>query len=55
MQQNEGAMGNVIVHVVNAGGFKRRIILIATTTKHCSEHGHVEGENGYRPFLGLAL
>ena len=40
---------------IQCWGFKRRIILIATTTKHCSEHGHVEGGNGYRPFVGLAL
>ena len=34
---------------------KRRIILISTATKHCKEHGHVEGGNEYRPFVGLAL
>ena len=36
-------------------GFKRRIILILTATKHCREHGHVERGNEYRPFVGLAL
>ena len=36
-------------------GFKRRRILISTTTKHCREHGHTEGGNEYRPFVGLAL
>ena len=36
-------------------GFKRIRILIITTTKHCREHEHAEGENEYRPFLGLAL
>ena len=36
-------------------GFKRRIILISIATKHCREHGHVEGGNQYRPFVGLAL
>ena len=36
-------------------GFKRRRILISTTTKHCREHGHAEGGNEYRPFVGLAL
>ena len=25
-------------------GFKRRIILISTATKHCREHGHSKGE-----------
>ena len=36
-------------------GFKRRRILISTATKHCKEHGHAEGGNEYRPFIGLAL
>ena len=36
-------------------GFKRRRILISTATKHCREHGHAEGGNKYRPFVGLAL
>ena len=36
-------------------GFKRRRILIAKTTKYCREHGHAEGGNEYRPFVGLAL
>ena len=36
-------------------GFKRRRILISTATKHCKEHGHAEGGNEYRPFVGLAL
>ena len=36
-------------------GFKRRRILISTATKHCREHGHAEGGNEYRPFVGLAL
>ena len=36
-------------------GFKRRRILISTTTKICREHGHAEGGNGNRPFVGLAL
>ena len=36
-------------------GFKRRRILISTTTKHCREHGHAEGGNEYHPFVGLAL
>ena len=36
-------------------GFKRRRILISTTPKHCREHGHAEGGNEYRPFVGLAL
>ena len=35
-------------------GFKKRIILI-TTTKHCSEHGHAKGGNEYRSFVGLTL
>ena len=35
--------------------FKRRIILIATATKHCREHGHTEGGNEYRPFVSLVL
>ena len=36
-------------------GFKRRRILISTATKHCREHGHTEGGNKYRLFVGLAL
>ena len=36
-------------------GFKRRIILISTSTKHFKGHGYTEEENEYRPFLGLAL
>ena len=36
-------------------GFKTRRILIATTTKHCREHGNTEGGNGYRPFVSLSL
>ena len=36
-------------------GFKRRRILISTATKNCREHGHAEGGNEYRPFVGLAL
>ena len=36
-------------------GFKRRRILISTTTKHCREHGHAEGGNEYCPFVCLAL
>ena len=36
-------------------GFKRRIILISTSTKHCREHGHAEGGNEYHPFVGLTL
>ena len=36
-------------------GFRKRIIVIATSRKHCSEHGHAEGGNEYCPFLGLAL
>ena len=36
-------------------GFKRKIILITIATKHCREHGHAEGGNEYRPFVGLAL
>ena len=36
-------------------GFKRRRILISKTTKHYREHGHAEGGNEYRPFVGLAL
>ena len=36
-------------------GFKRRRILITTTTKHCKEHGHAEGGKEYRPFVGLTL
>ena len=36
-------------------GFKWRRILISTATKHCREHGDVEGGNEYRPFVGLAL
>ena len=36
-------------------GFRRRIILIAIATKRCREHGHAEGGNEYRPFVGLAL
>ena len=36
-------------------GFKRRRILISIVTKHCKEHGHAEGGNEYRPFVGLAL
>ena len=36
-------------------GFKRRGILIATTTKNCREHGHAKGGNKYCPFVGLAL
>ena len=36
-------------------GFKRRIILISTATKHCKEHGQTEGGNKYRPFVGLAI
>ena len=34
-------------------GFKRRIILIATATKHCREHGHIEGGNEYCAFVDL--
>ena len=36
-------------------GFKSRIILISISTQHCREHGHTEGGNKYRPFVGLAL
>ena len=36
-------------------GFKRRRILISTAKKNCREHGHAEGGNEYRPFVGLAL
>ena len=36
-------------------GFKRRRILISTATKHYREHGHAEGGNEYRPFVGLSL
>ena len=36
-------------------GFKRRIILISTATKHYREHGYAEGGNEYRPFVGLEL
>ena len=36
-------------------GFKRRIILISSATKHYREHGHAGGGNQYRPFVGLAL
>ena len=36
-------------------GFKRRIILISTATKHCREHGHAKGGNAYQPFVGLTL
>ena len=36
-------------------GFKRRRVLISIATKHCREHGHAEGGNQYRPFVGLAL
>ena len=36
-------------------GFKRIRILISTTKKHCREHGHAEGGNQYRQFVGLAL
>ena len=36
-------------------GFKRRRILISIATKHCREHGHAEGGDEYRPFVGLAL
>ena len=36
-------------------GFRRRIILILTTTKHFREPGHAEGGKEYRPFVGLAL
>ena len=35
--------------------FKRRRILISIAKKHCREHGHAEGGNEYRPFVGLAL
>ena len=36
-------------------GFKRTSILISIAIKHCKEHGHTEGGNEYRPFVGLAL
>ena len=36
-------------------GFKRRIILITTSTKNCRENEHAEGGNEYHPFAGLAL
>ena len=36
-------------------GFKRRIILISTSTKHCRKHGHAEGGNEYCPFVDLSL
>ena len=36
-------------------GFKRRRILITTTTKHLRAHGHADGGNEYRPFVSLAL
>ena len=36
-------------------GFKRRRILITTTTKHCREHGHAEGGHEYHPFVSFAL
>ena len=35
--------------------FKRRIILITTTTKNYREHGRAEGGNEYRPFVSLTL
>ena len=40
---------------IQCKGFKRRRILISTSTKHCGEHGHTEGGNEYHPFVGLAL
>ena len=40
---------------IQCKGFNRRRKLIATTTKHCREHGHTEGGNEYHPFVGLAL
>ena len=36
-------------------GFKRRRINIATTKKHCREHGHAEGGHEYRPFVSFSL
>ena len=36
-------------------GFKRRIIFISTTTKHCREHGHAKGGHEYRPFVIFTL
>ena len=35
--------------------FKRRRISISIAKKNCREHGHIEGGNEYRPFVGLAL
>ena len=36
-------------------GFKRRIIKITTTIKHCREHGHAEGGHECRPFVSFEL
>ena len=36
-------------------GFKKRIILIATATNHCREHGHAKRGNEYHPFVGWTL
>ena len=35
--------------------FQRRRINIATSIKHCREHGHVEGGLEYHPFVSFAL
>ena len=36
-------------------GFKRRIIKITTTKKHCREHGNADGGHEYHPFISFAL
>ena len=36
-------------------GFKMRRIKIATSRKHCREHGHVVGEHEYCLFVSVAL
>ena len=55
MQRKKWVMGNVIVHVVNAGALRGEDYWSQHPQKHCREHGHAEGGNEYRPFVSLAL
>ena len=36
-------------------GFKRRIINIIISKRHCREYGHAEGGHDYCPFVSFSL
>ena len=36
-------------------GFNPRRLLISTAKRHCREHGHVEGDHEYHPFVSPSL